>query len=279
MDSAKILVLLVGFTIVLVTISIFIYLPSTSPYSPYNPGPDGLSTLKNLINPSLIYRGGSLSGYDVVVLVLEGEPRDLGRYFDFVVGGGTLVILDDEGYSNELLSLFGGSMRIVNSSVLDEVFKFGDRLHPKINMSMEGLYATYLPGYIEATSRADVLGYSSVFSYLDVDGDGNYTVGEPIGAYPLVVSIGYGEGRVLVVSDKDFLDNVFLDKGVNTGFIDEFLVGRVAIDLSTTHYSSVDLVKYGFEEVGGVGGSLLYSAIFILLTLVGVVIYGELEEA
>lgn len=280
MNSAKIVVLLVVFIIVMLSISLIIYVPSNMMYSPYNPGLSGLSKFRELYAPQILFGGDSLEGFDTVVLLLANGAGNFSRYIEFVRGGGRLIILDEGGFSNPLLSSLGLRVRVLNMCILDEVFKFGDRGYVRANLTI-GNYSVGLsrPCVIDIVGGVgEVLAYSSVFSYVDVDGDGNYTVGEPIGDQPIIVRFGYGSGDIILVGDGDFICNLFLEKGINIGFLDEYVSGRVALDLRYTSYSQIDVVKKRLDDLGALGGGVVFGVILLFLMAVGVVIYGELEK-
>ena len=275
MPSSKLLPLLVFATISTLGLSIIIYISSSTTLSPYNLGVEGLSKFMELYSPEVSFGDIPLRGYDTVVLVLDRGPVNSSIYRDYVYGGGRLIILDEKGYSNDLLRDMGLDIRVSNMCVLDEVYKYWDRFHVKADTYHGYEVGLAGPCYIEAR-EADVLAYSSRFSYLDVDGNARYSMDEPMGSFPLIVRARVGAGEVILVGDSDFIANLFLDKGINRDFLGDILNGVVLLDLSYTDYSFVDVAKRGLDRLGGLGGGPIYGVLVLLLMAVGVAVYGEL---
>ena len=107
-----------------------------------------------------------------------GELSELNSY---VSNGGTLVVLDDYGFGNQVLSGVGLSMRFTGVPLLDPLYNYKDEWLPQIvdfaaspltaNVSSLVLnHATCL----NTTSDATVLAFSSSFSFLDLKGTGTY---------------------------------------------------------------------------------------------------------
>ncbi len=275
MGSGKVVVLFTLVTILMASVSILLYMPSTTSYSPYNPYQDGLSSFVDRYDVSICYSKCDLKGYDNVILLLDKPILNYSRYIEYVSSGGNLIILDSDGYSNDLLSRIGLDVKIYNVSILDEIGKYGDRFHVKAEVSYRNYsIGLYKPSYIEVnTPNVDVIAYSSIFSYLDLDGDGNYTVGEPIGSMPIAVGFSHGLGSVILISDKNFISNRFIDEGINIEFLDESLSGNTLLDLSNTRYGGIDYVKLYLSSMSRRGFTdYLYALLLTILTVVGIVV-------
>ena len=275
MRSSRVVVLFTLVTILMASVSILLYIPSTTSYSPYNPYPDGLSGFMDRYDVSVCYSKCDLDKYDYVILLLDKPISNFSRYVEYVSGGGNLIILDSDGYSNDLLSKFGLDVEIYNVSILDEISKYGDRFHVKAEVVYRNYsIGLYKPSYIEVnTLNVDVIASSSIFSYLDLDGDGNYTIGEPIGSMPIAVKFSYRLGSITLISDKNFICNRFIDKGINIEFLDESLSGNILLDLSNTRYSGIDYVKLYLSSMSRRGFiDYLYALLLTILTVVGVVV-------
>ncbi len=185
--------------------------PSTAPYSVFDTGPRGYSVITSNATLHLQLPTG-LSRGDAVLIPLE-EPlslRDAYRIGSLLASGATVVVLDEEGFSNTLYRVLGLGVRVVNATVYDLVYNYGDRLHPRarcLGVSSCSL-PLYMPSYIEAEGPGvRVLAVTSPFSYADVDGDGYYSLGDPVGEFPVVVEARVGGGRLVVVSDLDAVSN------------------------------------------------------------------------
>jgi len=280
MNSSKGLILLVLTLSVLFTFSLIIYIPSSTAYSPYNPYSDGISFFMDKYDARAYYTDYSLEDVSTIILILEDNPHNISKYINFLEDGGNLIILDNEGYSNTISSEIGAGIVVYNSTVLDEVYKYRERSNVKADVSI-GNYSIvlYKPGYIEVSEPGvDILAISSIYSYVDMDGGGNYTVGEPIGSRVLAVRYRYGNGYITIVSSKSLICNEYI--GLNSRFLDELVGGgRVIIDLSTVRHTSIDSLKLYIDTLGaGWGRRYLYAAILMILSVVGIIVWRETLE-
>ncbi len=283
---SKVTIILVIVLIAAITMSIITYVPTTTSFSPYNTYDNGLSVFVNGIGvkPSIADTNGI--GCRVLVVVAE---KPLGRdkinmYKNFAAKGGTLIVFDDAGYTNNLFSDLGLGITIVNKTVLDEVFKENDRFHVKARYSIDGHYGyviLYKPGFIEISDLANkrVILYSSDYSYVDMDDNGYYTVGEPIGQKYLGVEVASGKGRIIVIADKDIVTNSLIVLENNTLFTKK-LIGRedACLDLSELKLGPMDYLKYYVNKYATFLGSDYLLAGF-LIAVTGVGIYARRRHA
>lgn len=280
MNSSKGLILLVLVLSVLFIFSLIIYIPSSTAYSPYNPYNDGIKLFIDRYDAEAYYTQYTIDNVSTIVLILEDTPHNISKYINYVENGGNLLILDNEGYSNNIISETGVDVAVYNSTVLDEVYKYRERFNVKANVTI-GDYSIvlYMPSYIEvADPHVEILAESSIYSYIDMDRGGNYTVGEPIGRWVLAVRYRYGEGYITIVSSKSLVCNEYI--GLNSRFLHELLDGgKVIVDLSTVKHKPIDSLKLYIDSFGaGLGRRYLYAAILTFLSAVGIIVWRETVE-
>lgn len=268
-------------TVSTLALSLAFYAPTPTPLSPYNTGAGGSSGLVGLLGASVFRVSEGVPGGAGTVIVLaagplEGEAVD--RYLGFVEAGGVLVVFDEEGYSNPLLSRAAPGASVTGVGVLDEVYKYGDRGEIRARHGLAGGGYLHLDGAsaVEA-GGADVVAWSSTFSYLDLDGDGYYSPGEPLGRQPVAIRVGYGEGAIYVVGDLDVASNRLVGDAGNPVFLRSLVRGRVYLDLDAVGPSRLDLAKYWLGRYAGPGRMrLLHAGLLSVLVVVG---YGYWRRA
>lgn len=289
-DREAIAILL--FTAVAAFIAISTNMPSSTPYSPYNTGDYGYSKLLQLLCCAEVVRTPmEISKANVSVILPVTRKVELSGYeelIDVVLAGGTIVILDEEGYSNDLLRFLGLKARIEGHKVLDEVVKLSSREYPIAslytdNQTTRYVIATYRPSYIAIENVFDkgFTGVTSNYAYADIDRNSYYTVGEEMKNYTIVWSARVGSGCIWVVADLDVLSNRLVDKLDNSALL-RMLTGsrRVYILVDGIELKSLDLIKYSlyriFRAHGFAGSIILNAVIFILLLAVFMVVrYAE----
>jgi len=211
-------------------------IPSTDDLSPYNPLWNGLSKLSSYTNASIItYSAIQMLNPDTSALIIIGLDRnvteaDIQSIKRFVERGGTLVVADEREELNSLLLALGVKARINGSLVADEVFYYRSPLLPiaraSIGSTNTSLYLNY-PSFIEVKgSTGKCLGYSSPFSFIDINGDGVRESNEPYGPFCVVYVQSIGEGTVYVISDSSIFINSMIDLGDNKRFIQLLTNGR-----------------------------------------------------
>lgn len=224
---------LARFIIIISFITIFflvLYVPPAIDFSAANPFWNGYSTFCNRLDVTIIDKPLS---YPIK------EPRDTIlitipyiKYFNveienlkrFVREGGVLIILDDYGYSNQILNSLGGYVTVVNDVMLvDPLFNYRNGRFPKIidfsdDREVENITEVifnHASALYVSSPKVKVLAYSSSFSFLDTDFNGRWDEGENKGSFPVMAKFPYGSGTVYVISDPSFLLNSMIDMGDN----------------------------------------------------------------
>lgn len=272
-----------AFAVVAVAVGSLGFLVETSsptPYSPFNTGPSGYSITASYLGADILT---SLTGFNGSLIVplthylSDGEARELAR---FVEGGGRLVLVDERGYSNTLLTDYLNlSLAVVPAPVYDYVLNYGGNASlPLINASLGGAPAECFFGRPASISvggsLADALANSSELSYRDIVGSGFFSPGDQFGPFPVVAGARDGVGSVYVVADLDAFSNDLIGLGNNSALI-RYLVGggRVGIYLGGLNTSFIDYVKLYARWAGGwVGGAAELGSQLVIAV---VVFYGR----
>jgi hypothetical protein len=150
----------------------------------------------------------------ILIPYLPLTSSELDDVTRFVSGGGTLVLADDYGYGNEVLSNLGIEARFSGQALLDPLFNYKNEQLPRIfNFSSDSVtsgvgslvlnHATCLTD----VEGSEVLAMSSSFSFLDVNDNRQWDEGEPTGAMPVISSHSLAGGRVILVSDPSIFIN------------------------------------------------------------------------
>jgi hypothetical protein len=143
----------------------------------------------------------------------------------FVQNGGVLVLANDFGNGNAVLSGLGVSdaARFNGSLLKDNVSKGVDAAHPlvtDINPSgltagVQMLYFNYGTVLDTQGGNVTVLARSAPTSYLSTPAGGNATISATTGARPVLATLDYGKGRIVLLSDPSVFINGMLGQADN----------------------------------------------------------------
>ena len=201
-----------------------------------------LTQLRTLVqdpeNSTLLILGPSTS--------FSGE--DLRALRVFVSGGGLLVLADDFGSGNEVLEGFGFEFRFDGALLQDQLLKDKNGLMPKV-YSRAGSYLRGVDSLVlnyasvfTAVEGADVLTWSSPFSYVTYEPalPDEAVAGGP---FPVVVERGFGEGKIVAVSDSSLFINSMIERGGNMACLLNLVSGEVFIDEGHSMPSRLTLMR------------------------------------
>lgn len=250
LSSYKVLVITLVVVIPISSVALLINLPTETLYSPFNSGVSGYSGVMELLYSSVAYGLSDIpKGFNGSILLPLTRDLVIHDYVvikELVEGGVNLVVLDEYGYSNKLLNYLGVNAVVVSGVVLDEVFKGFSRYYPLIKFSLDSKsleLTTYRPAYVEVfDGDYSLIATTSNYSYVDVDGDGYYSVGEVMKPYIIVYSRRLGNGSITIITDLDVLSNELLS--MNLVGIKELVGSPTYLVISYLNLSSVDYVKY-----------------------------------
>jgi len=177
----------------------------------------------------------------------------------FTVAGGTLVLLDDFGYGNDLLERLGVDVRLGAGVLLDPLYCHKHESMPRVEFLQHDVDVTrgdmvFNRGtWLDVAGQAGVWAWSSYFSFADGNGDGVRSKGERNGPLPVAVMVPRGEGKVVVVADASLLLNSMLAPGDNVAAVAQWLEGRVLID--QVHLPEAEMDR-GQQAIQALRGSL-----------------------
>jgi hypothetical protein len=158
----------------------------------------------------------------------------------FAKNGGVLVLANDFGNGNAVLSGLGVSdeARFSGSLLEDNVSKGVDAAHPLItDINASGLTAGVLELYFNYGTALDTLGgnvtvlaRSAPTSYLSTSAGGNAPVSATTGARPVLATLDYGNGRIVLLSDPSVFINGMLGQADNQQLLTSMLANLTGGD-------------------------------------------------
>ncbi len=197
----------------------------------------------------------------VLIPYIELDTEELAAVGRFVSGGGTLLLMDDYGYGNQVLSYLGLDVRFSNQPLLDTLFNLKNLRLPRIidftpEVKEAGIYIIVLN---HATALLDVpesdaIAWSSAFSYLDTDENETWEEPEPEGPFPVAAQLPVGGGEVIAVADPSIIINSIVGRDDNYAFV-RHLTNRngqqQSILFATSHLpmTSLDVSKTGLDTL------------------------------
>lgn len=268
-----------------------VLLPTQSDFDLSNPYWNGHLKLSMAVNASVldveVYEPDPRS---TVLFVIGPSPNvteeRVHAWRRYVEDGGTLVLMDETCSINSVLEAFGLQVRVDGRYMLDTVFYHNGWRIPKIiNVGESELMRNIsvilmdVPSILNITGQESglrVLAYSSSFSFLDLDGDGNPSSGEPVGPFPVAVEVTYGKGRVVLFSDSSLFINGIIELGDNLQLLRNIAGDRLVIlDSGVWRRSihseirSIVLFAYSFISLPEIKYSLTIAAMLAVYLLVG----------
>lgn len=198
-----------------------------------------------------------LSEKDVLVAIpyLDYSDEEMAQVKQFVDTGGTLLLMDDYGYGNNILDYLGVSARFSGKPLLDPLFNDKNQnmpriidFAPRLNESDIDVitfnHATTLTNVREST----VIAWSSSASFLDMNENRVLDQGEPEGPFVVAAEFRFGKGRLALVSDPSIIINTMGGRDDNYDFI-RYLTrhigeqGRILVDSSHLIKAPLDVSK------------------------------------
>ncbi|MBL7166991.1 MAG: DUF4350 domain-containing protein [Dehalococcoidales bacterium] len=225
--------LLLGVVVLVLVLSMLCvhFLPSTEDFMTHNDMWNGVKRFCDEFGAVTIDSLDDLPDTPAgVVLVLipyiELDTEELAAVGRFVGGGGTLLLMDDYGYGNQVLSYLGLDVRFSNQPLFDPLFNMKNLQLPRITdftpeVREAGIdvivlnHATALLDVLEF----DVIAWSSVSSFLDTDESETWEEPEPRGPFPVAAQFPIGDGEVVVVADPSIVINSIVGRDDNYAFI------------------------------------------------------------
>ena len=156
----------------------------------------------------------------LIVIPYTGfTSAELDQISPYVSGGGTLILMDDYGYGNEVLASLGVDYRFDPTPLFDPMIHYKNEQFPKIsNMNDSPLTFGVTTLVFDHATRlidvpdAEVMARSSTFSFMDIDRNTMYDQGyEAQDSSAVVANTLMGEGRIIAISDPSIIINSMID--------------------------------------------------------------------
>ena len=287
MKTSKVLLAL---TLVIIgsMVALLWFFPPNGDFRVENPFWNGLSTVDSKAKLTVIDTFDNLpSNPKGTALLLVPYERftdlELTQLNSYVSSGGTLVVLDDYGSGNQVLSSVGLNIRFTGEQMLDPLFDYRNKFIPKITDFTATPIAANVSSIVfnhatclNDTSGTTVAAYSSSFSFLDVNGDGSWDNNEPTGPFPVIAYAKVDQGVVVAVSDPSLLINGMVGLDDNLQFVNN-VAGvqsanpKIFVDQSHLPKTPLDDAKADIAVVYGMVsspvGTLSLIAVILVLSL------------
>lgn len=254
--------------------------PSTTSYSVVNYGETGLSKLKETYRALVITDLGMarntnpLNTTYLVIRLSNISSNDAEILAELVNDGGHVIVSG----SPELIESLSRYMKLnltlttTGSIIYDMIHNVGDRFHPLgFSDYCSTTFVTYKPYYV-LLNKAEVIAYSSNFSYADVNNNGYMDLEEPLGSFPLVALVNFSKGRLILVFSPHVFTNELFE--FNKYFISCIVDHReLVIDQSEIREDFIEYLKIVISTRG-----VSYPMLIFLVFMLCMVAYYALKE-
>ena len=252
--KTPLLVILANLTIALTLIWFF---PSTGDYRCDNPFWNGFSKIEQSLQAKPLTDLGKLpiNPTETALILIPYKPLDgqeMRILETYVVNGGVLILMDDYGYGNEVLQTLNIGLRFSKEPLLDPLFNYKSPQLPKailFSRLLSGVQSIVMnhATALNVTGDAEVLAWSSSFSFQDLDRDLEWDPDEPKGRFPVAARAKLGNGWVIAVSDPSIMINSMVEMDDNSLFVRRLLelhkASEVFIDQSHLPTSRLEQAK------------------------------------
>ncbi len=295
MKTANMLLLVLAIIFVASISTVWLY-PSAKDFMDGNTMWNGINKFSNEFNIAQI---DSLNGFTgsyekkalLVIPYLEYSKSDLAEIKKLVDSGGTVVIMDDFGYGNNITGYLGLKAHFSGDILLDPLFCYKNQNLPRITDFSNSLKAAGINSItlnhataIIGAQDTDVLARSSEYSFLDTNLNGKEDNGETKGPLAVAAAITVGNGTVILISDPSVIINSMVDMNDNYAFM-KYIFSQycdgvpISLDISHISKSPLDTSKIGLEKFR----QMLYNRYvvlgFVILLFVIIALYTFKKEA
>jgi len=239
--------LLALFIVFTSALSALLYMPTTTPFSPWNTGGNGLSELLSKLDAAPVRGLGGVDCASTVILVTlrplsSEEVEELKRLVDC---GSTVIVGDSKGFSAPLLEALGVSA-VFEGPVMDEIGKLGYRWVLRTEVGGALNLAAVIPNAsaVSVQPQPDMIyAYTSRYAYLDLNGDGFYSVGEPMGSFLVLAGWRMRRGAVVLIPSPLFFTNEYIGLGRNLELLSGVSSGRLYLYTEPLDLPPLDRLK------------------------------------
>jgi hypothetical protein len=289
--------LIAAVVIVALLISVPILNTTKEDFSTYNTAWNGASDAKALASSDGYTTSSVLalseigtSGHGVLFMLNPNSSvgfsaSDASTLQSFVRNGGVLVLANNFGNGNAVLSGLGvlGEARFNGSLLEDNVSKGVNAALPLITdvtasgltAGVHELYFNYGTALDVSGTNVTVLARSAPTSYLLAPGGGNATVNATTGAHPVLATLDYGNGRIVLLSDPSVFSNDMLGQADNqqllTSMFANLTGGNTAVPImfDESHFASPPVFSLLYDRINADDTVkytvvVLFSAAFII---------------
>jgi len=214
-------------------------------FGPTNAAWNGLSTFVSVEKPTILQNLSSLPPDGTGFVLLEDgpstsyTPAEVRGVSSFISSGGTLILADDYGVGNSLLSGMRLYSRFTGSLLTDPLFNFRNSflvVAPDVTMkNVSSLALNYATTLTVSDPGSQVLGYSSDFSYLYLTQPGGSIASAHHGPFPVLAEIPDVKGRVFLIADDSVFINSMMFRNGNAALLKDLSTGKMLLD--TSHLS------------------------------------------
>ncbi|MGA1847840.1 MAG: DUF4350 domain-containing protein, partial [Thermoplasmatota archaeon] len=187
---------------------------------------------------------GDVMGSRHTVLMIIGPSTDFSKeegeaVHELLEKGGTVLLADDFGSGNQLLSYLNTTTRITGRKMLDLSYMKNTTFSVTTEMSTHpvctnlSMLLLNVPSTVSPSPEAISIINSSKTSWIDMNGDGSMGDDEPVGPFPLLTVEEYGRGSLIVLSEPSLLINQMNDE-MDNGILVKNLVDYVTEEKMTT---------------------------------------------
>lgn len=234
-------------TVVLVILTAGRLYTSNADFSMGNPYWNGLSGFYESKTVIPLYHLSDLPEQDasnttllIVSPVYHYGQNDSAPIEAYLKRGGHLVVMDDFGESDSLLTALDSSIQIKKLPLCQDDKYFQSPSLPILtNISNSGITAgvgqiyTNNPVALALGDDTDILATTTSKAWLDIDRSGTFDKGEYFSTYPVIASENYGDGSLTVIADPDIFINSMMDRGDNNRLASNIFNGNIMyVDLS-----------------------------------------------
>lgn len=198
---------------------------TTEEYSRYNIQWNGTSVFSDLAEERgavEVRNPADLEGYTGAYLLLIAPDTDLdadaaGSYRSFLERGNTIILADDFGTGNQILTALGSEIRILPGNLSSMDMEYSD---PNTVIAYRTANATLVDGVgtivlnrPAALEGGEILMQTSILSWIDADGNRHIDADEALGKYGVVARESVGAGEIYVISDPSLFINAMVGLG------------------------------------------------------------------
>ena len=210
--------------IVAVVTAIWLY-PSNDDFRTDNSSWNGLSTVNTRLEATNIRSFSELPAKEDGTVLISipysaFTATELHQVKAYVLGGGTLILMDDYGYGNQVLEQLGVDYRFTTGTpLLDPLINYKNASFPQITdfsdvplvAGIESIVYNHASS-LTGVPQSQIVARSSSFSFLDANGNQTYDdTEEEKGPFAVISSTVIGRGRLVAISDPSLIINGIID--------------------------------------------------------------------